>query len=645
VVRRRPAPGSLAARALDPHPPALERWPRGHPESPDAAAHQSPLCPATIGRWPESALLAALGGVVVLAMTVPAFGAYFFAENFLYIGKYRAFGDDFLRAVLSPTDDVFFRPLFTATGLLWELWTPLDPWLYHARNLALTVVNLLLLARILAYLVSSRAARVAALALFAVSKVHFTAIGYVTVFESIQSLTLLLAALLCFLRYRAWGRRRDYALGLLFGSLAVFTKDYGLVIVVVLAALVVSAFAPGAAWRTWLRPWAIRLAPLLVVVVAYLGLRASVVGLVPPADPSGASEHAAYAPELSPDVAGAKLLVFASTLANLSYERDDVTGAGGIGAGLRRLSAGFASPTPWIDHALFVGFLALLLLTLWRGRRAGWALLFPLVWVAAYFGPTLLTRNIQMYYLYEALAGVAVLLALCLDRAERCLRAVWGVALGVIALNGLVSNYTSLYTWQFVANAAQQAHQPLVVAHRGEPLASVTFVTRSRPFWEWTLTKEGKGPMLPELLSRPGLAVRFLDYDDLPAHAAEANATNLFFDIDNGFVAYHPGQPRPPLVLQAIAPTEITAGVGFNVQPGGQSALAVEATHATPGTSVMLGEMRLPTTYASATYLTALVPAEAITRPGRYPVYLNNGIDESNRVDLVVLPARPPGDQ
>ena len=51
------------------------------------------------------------------------------------------------------------------------------------------------------------------LALFAISKVHLTAIGYVTVFESIQSLTLLLATIWCLLRYRAWGRRRDYALG------------------------------------------------------------------------------------------------------------------------------------------------------------------------------------------------------------------------------------------------------------------------------------------------------------------------------------------------------------------------------------------------------------------------------------------------
>src|SRR4051794_33774719 len=291
--------------------------------SPNATALSAPPARGG-GQWPESLILAALGGLVVLGMTLPALGAYFFAENFLYVGKYRAFGDDFLRAVFSPTDDVFFRPLFTATGLLWELWTPLEPGLYHARNLALTVVNLLLLARILNYLVRSRAARLMGLAFFAVSKVHLTAIGYVTVFESIQSLTLLLATVWCLLRYRAWGRRRDYVVGALCGGLAVFTKDYGLVIVAVAAVLLAAPIRSWGDWRVAAGPTLRHLAPLLVVALLYLGLRASLVGLVPPADPSGLSEHAAYAPELSPDVTSTKLLVFASTLANLSFGRDDV---------------------------------------------------------------------------------------------------------------------------------------------------------------------------------------------------------------------------------------------------------------------------------------------------------------------------------
>jgi hypothetical protein len=260
------------------------------------------------------------------------------------------------------------------------------------------------------------------------------------------------------------------------------------------------------------------------------------------------------------------------------------------------------------------------------------------VWIAAYFGPTLLTRNIQMYYLYEALAGAAVLLALCLDRGDRRLRAAWAGALVVIAANGLVSNYTSLYTWQFVANAAQQADAPLVLAHRGAPLEAVTLVTRDRPFWEWTLTKDGKGPLLPELLHRPALTVRFIDYAALPALAGEASNTHLFFDVDNGFVAYDPWRARVPPLLRTLAPATVTAGTGFNVQPSGDSALAVTTERATRGTSVVLAGRRLPTTYASAEYLTALVPPELLREPGRYPVYLDNGIDRSNSLELVVAP-------
>ena len=209
----------------------------------------------------------------------------------------------------------------------------------------------------------------------------------------------------------------------------------------------------------------------------------------------------------------------------------------------------------------------------------------------------------------------------------------------VIAANGLVSNYTSLYTWQFVANAAQQADAPLVVAHRGEPLESVTLVTRDHPFWEWTLTKDGKGPLLPELLLRPALAVRFIDYDALPALAGEADSTHLYFDVDNGFVAYDPGRARVPPFLRRSSRSTVTAGTGSTPAWWGFWRWRSRRERATRGTSVVLAGRRLPTTYASAAYLTALVPPESLREPGHYPSYLDNGIDRSNSLELVVAPA------
>ena len=67
-------------------------------------------------------------------------------------------------------------------------------------------------------------------------------------------------------------------------------------IVAVAAVLLASPIRSWGDWRAAAGPWALRLAPLLVVALLYLGLRATLVGLVPPADPSGLSEHAAYAP-------------------------------------------------------------------------------------------------------------------------------------------------------------------------------------------------------------------------------------------------------------------------------------------------------------------------------------------------------------
>src|SRR5579884_1865393 len=589
-----------------------------------------PTLPPRAEDWQVTFLLVAAGAALMLLMTVPAFHSYFFGEDFMYVGQYRAHGDDFWRAVFSPTDNIFFRPVFCAVNLLTQFVLPLDPFVHHIRNWLVSAVNVLLLYRILLRLVTHRFARVAGIAFFVISKVHFTTIGYINVFDSIVSLLLLLATVLCFLRFAAEHRARDYVLALVCCFLSIFTKDYGLVVVAVVAALVASRSLARRDWRSCWRWWAIRLAPLPVMVALYLALRQAIVGLVP-------TNNAAYSPQLALDVSAWKVAIFLGTLGNLSLD-PGTTGGSGLGGWTASHLLGSSVWATVGEALLFAPLVALLATTLWAGRGARWRLLLPLVWIAAYFGPTLITRNIQMYYLYEVLAGAAVLLALCLDQADRRLRAAWAAALLVIALNGLVSNYTSLYTWQFVANAAQQVQQPLLVAHHGEPLQSVTFITRSRPFWEWTLTKDGKGPMVPELLHRPDLQVRFLDYADLPAHAAEADATHLFFDIDNGFVAYQPGQPRPPLVLQTVTPAEVTAGAGFNVQPNGESALAVSAEGATRGTSVVLAGQRLATPHGTAEYRTALVPPDLLRQPGRYPVYLDNGIDRSNRLDLVVRP-------
>jgi glycosyltransferase involved in cell wall biosynthesis len=98
------------------------------------------------------------------------------------------------------------------------------------------------------------------------------------------------------------------------------------------------------------------------------------------------------------------------------------------------------------------------------------------------------------------------------------------------------------------------------------------------------------------------------------------------------------GPAQPPLVLRGISPMRIRAGTGFNVQLDGQSALSITAEHADRGTLLAMGRKLLVTTYGSPSYLTALVPRKMLKVPCSYPVYLTDGLRESNRAEFVVEP-------
>jgi hypothetical protein len=291
-----------------------------------------------------------------------------------------------------------------------------------------SVLNLILLHRLLVWLVASRAARVLALGLFTLSKVHLTTIGYIDIYDSILLLMLTLMTALFFVRYIARRRVLDYGLGLDCCGLCIFSKDYGLVVVGMVVALVSSRLGPDE-WRTGGRRWALRLVPSLAMALAYLGVRYAVVGSLPLSNPS-------YTPRLSLDVIALKTVLFTSTLGNLSAPTgylsladQQESGAGGLGDWLVLTRPRLGQYAGWVEPALYAGFVALVLLTLMLGRRAGRTLLFPLAWAALYLGPTLLVRNVQLYYMYESLAGAAVLLGVCLDHAGRRLVGVWGVAL------------------------------------------------------------------------------------------------------------------------------------------------------------------------------------------------------------------------
>lgn len=94
--------------------------------------------------------------------------------------------------------------------------------------------------------------------------------------------------------------------------------------------------------------------------------------------------------------------------------------------------------------------------------------------------------------------------------------------------------------------------------------------------------------------------------------------------------------PQNRLLLRAISPQQSRVGTGFNVQPDGNSAISIEAEHATRATLVQMGEKLIPTTYGNPNYLTAVVPKKILRKPGRYRVHLRDGTRESNPLDFVV---------
>lgn len=93
------------------------------------------------------------------------------------------------------------------------------------------------------------------------------------------------------------------------------------------------------------------------------------------------------------------------------------------------------------------------------------------------------------------------------------------------------------------------------------------------------------------------------------------------------------------LRLVALVPNGVEVGHQFNYQPGAkESALAVKAQNAPPGTSIVFDGHVLKTTRGNNGILTAGVPSDLVSKPGRYTVYLKFGSSTSNQLSFMVFP-------
>jgi glycosyltransferase involved in cell wall biosynthesis len=82
---------------------------------------------------------------------------------------------------------------------------------------------------------------------------------------------------------------------------------------------------------------------------------------------------------------------------------------------------------------------------------------------------------------------------------------------------------------------------------------------------------------------------------------------------------------REGLRLLRLHPEGTAAGLSFNVQKDGSSALAVECEGADRNTVIVFGETTLETSFASPQLLTGRVPESLFGLPGSIPVFLRSG--------------------
>ena len=96
------------------------------------------------------------------------------------------------------------------------------------------------------------------------------------------------------------------------------------------------------------------------------------------------------------------------------------------------------------------------------------------------------------------------------------------------------------------------------------------------------------------------------------------------------------GEANGALVLKILHPSWTTAGVPFNVQPDGESGLAVTCEHATRSTEIVFGAEHLKTVFGSETLVTTTVPERLYRKPGVALVHLQDGNRQSENAPFTI---------
>ncbi len=188
---------------------------------------------------------------------------------------------------------------------------------------------------------------------------------------------------------------------------------------------------------------------------------------------------------------------------------------------------------------------------------------------------------------------------------------------------------------------------------RGRGVKTLVAVAGEPVLFEFALTADGLGPMLPELLHDQQVTV-FIAPRESVVPAESGDPATVFLDADASFaemrVRWKSQAPEPALSatpgvvapagdlrLIRLYPERIAAATSFNEQPGGWSSLALAVEGATPTTVVRIDGRAYQTVYGGAR-LSMRVPPDLIAAAGRHRVQLVDDERASNVLDFTVTP-------
>ncbi|MCK5594683.1 tetratricopeptide repeat protein [bacterium] len=155
-----------------------------------------------------------------------------------YIKSWKHIGDIFTSFLYYKTGDggTFYRPIVSLSFLIdYSIWKG-NPVGYHLTNLLLHVTNAILLYKIIFALFKEEKTAFFTSLLFVVHPIHTEAIAYISGRADPISILFMLSSLLLFITYGSQNKFRGMFFSVVFYMLALLTKEYAIIFVLLLAA-------------------------------------------------------------------------------------------------------------------------------------------------------------------------------------------------------------------------------------------------------------------------------------------------------------------------------------------------------------------------------------------------------------------------